>query len=204
MSSLYFVGSPITDKGFAAVLDCKNTGELKLDGTGVTDASLLKMGAFRSLKLVHLRGCKVTGKGLAALVDAPIQLLDLRETELGEDAFQALGKMRGLTYLHVTGAKVDPAGAKHLAASKTLHQYSAAETEFNDAAAAELAKIPTLAQITVNGTDLTDKGFAELAKLPKLQSLSLDGKATKVTKEAYQKAKKDYPKALFYSGPLER
>ncbi len=204
VSSLYFVGSPITDKGFAAVLDCKNTSELKLDGTGITDASLLKMGGFKQLKYVHLEKCKVTGKGLAALVDAPIQLIDLRRTELGEDAFRALGNMRDLTYLHVTGAKIDPAGTKYLTASKTLFQYSAAETEFNDAAASELAKISTLAQVTVNGTDLTDKGFAELAKLPKLQSLSLDGKTTKVTKEAYLKAKKDYPKARFYSGPLER
>jgi hypothetical protein len=39
-------------------------------------------------------------------------------------------------------------------------------------------------------------GFAELLKRPLLQKLWVDG--TKVTKEVYQKAKKDYPKRRFY------
>jgi hypothetical protein len=62
--------------------------------------------------------------------------------------------------------------------------------------------MPSLQNLTLNGTSLGDAGFNELVKMPKLKSLLVDG--TKVTKEVYQKAKKDHPKLSLYFYRFDR
>jgi len=68
--------------------------------------------------------------------------------------------------------------------------------DFDDAAVKYVKTMPSIAQLTLNDTKLTDAGFQELLALPKLKSLLVDG--TKVTKEVYQKAKKDHPNVFLY------
>ena len=56
--------------------------------------------------------------------------------------------------------------------------------------------LPELQELTLNDTNLGDAGFVELVKLPKIKSLFVD--STKVTKEVYQKAKKEHPNLFLY------
>jgi hypothetical protein len=59
-----------------------------------------------------------------------------------------------------------------------------------------------LVKLDLQYTQLGDSGFQELVKMPKLQSFNLDG--VKVTKEAFQKAKKDHPKMYLQNVGLDR
>lgn len=54
-----------------------------------------------------------------------------------------------------------------------------------------------LQDLTLNYTTLGDKGFQQLLALPKLRSLYVDG--TMVSKEVYQKAKKEHPQPRLFS-----
>ena len=68
--------------------------------------------------------------------------------------------------------------------------------DFNDAAAKHLVAMPSLKDATLNNTKLGAARFQDLLKKPELQRIYVNG--TGVTKEVYQKAKKDYPKRSFY------
>jgi hypothetical protein len=67
---------------------------------------------------------------------------------------------------------------------------------FDDAAVKHLTGIANLQDLTLNYTKLGDKGFQQLLALPKVRGLYVDG--TMVSKEVYQKAKKEHPKLRLY------
>jgi hypothetical protein len=75
-------------------------------------------------------------------------------------------------------------------------------TDFDDSAVKYLTTLPKLKDLTLNNTGLSDKGFEQLLALPNLKSLLVD--STKVTKEVYQKAKKDHPKLRLYFYTYDR
>lgn len=188
--------SRVTDKGFAAVLNCTNAESLFLGRTGISDETLRKLAGFKKLKYLALEKTKVTGTGLEALTALPIDHVAMQECELTEAAFQALGKMPELKELWISGAKMKADWLKHLTALPKFKELNLMRTDFNDDAVNHLMKISSLEDLTLNNTGLTDVGFQQLLKLPKLKRLYVD--STKVSKEVYLKAKKDHPKVSFY------
>jgi hypothetical protein len=188
--------SSVTDKGFAAVLGCTNATSLHLQRTGITDESLKKLAAFKRLNYLALQKTKVTAAGLNALVGLPIRHLAMEECELSEDAFRAFGKMTALEELWLGEAKMKAEWLQHISGLPKLKELNLRSADLDDAAVKYVTALPALEDLTANNTKLGDTGFLELLKRPKLRKLWVDG--TKITKEVYQKAKKDYPKRSFY------
>jgi hypothetical protein len=189
-------GSKVTDKGFQAVLNCTNTQYLFLANTGVTDETLKKLSAFKDLKYLSLEKTKVTAAGLDAVSGLPIQHVAMQGCDLSEDAFKAFGKMTELEELWLSNAKMKAEWLKHVSTLPNLKELNLMQADFDDAAVKFVSTMPNLQSLTLNNTNLGDTGFQELLKLPKLQSLLVD--STKVTKEVYQKAKKEHPNVRLY------
>ncbi len=188
--------SKVTDKGMQAVLNCTNATDLFLTRTGVSDATLKQLAAFKKLKYLALDETKVAGPGLETLTGLPIKHVSLQRCDLTEDAFKALGKMNSLEELWLSDTKLQPDWLKHLAHLPQLKELTLMGTSFNDDAVKLVKSLPKLETLALNNTKLGDKGFRELIALPQLQSLNVDG--TQVTREVYQKAKKDRPKLRLY------
>jgi hypothetical protein len=188
--------SKVTDKGLRAVLNCTNVNSLYLNGTGVTDETLKKMSGFKDLQYLALGHTKVTAAGIGAVSGLPIKHVAMEGCELSEDAFKEFGKMAALEELWLPDAKMKADWLKHIARLPKLRDLNLMRADFDDAAVKHVTTLPSLASLTLNDTNLGDTGFQELLKMPKLQSLYVD--STKVTKEVYQKAKKENPKRFLY------
>jgi hypothetical protein len=186
----------VTDKGLKSVLNCTNITSLHLQRTAVTDETLKNLFGFKKLNYLALEKTKVTGAGLDAISALPIKHIAMQECELSEDAFKAFGKMTALEELWLSDAKMKAEWLKHIATLAKLRDLNLMRADFDDAAVAHVAKLPELQSLTLNNTKLGDAGFLDLLKLPKLKFLYVDG--TKVTKEVYQKAKKEHPKLSLY------
>jgi len=188
--------SKVTDKGLQSILNCANVTSLHLTRTGVTDETLKKLSAFRKLDYLALENTKVTAAGLNAIADLPIKHLAMQYCDLTEDTFKAFGKMSALEELWLDHAKMKADWLKHIATLPKLKELNLMAADFDDAAVKYVATMPSLVDLTLNNTNLGDAGFQELLKLPKLRRLWVD--STKVSKEVYQKAKKDHPKLSLY------
>jgi hypothetical protein len=189
-------GSKITDKGMELLLNCPNVRSMHLQKTGITDAALKKFPAFKNLEYLSLEKTRVTAEGLNAITGLPIKHLAMEGCELSEDCFKAFGKMSALEELWLSEAKMQPDWLKHIAGLPKLNELNLRNAAFDDAAAKHLASLTSLEDLTLNSTNLGDEGFLQLLKLPKLKQLYVDG--TKVSKEVYQKAKKDHPRVSFF------
>ncbi|HEX5271354.1 MAG TPA: hypothetical protein VFW33_12735 [Gemmataceae bacterium] len=194
--------SKVTDKGMRAVLNCTNVESLHLQNTGVTDETFKQLSGFKKLDYLSLESTKITAAGLDAIAGLPIKHIGLQGIELTEDAFKALGKMTSLEVLWLSRAKMKAEWLKHVAALPKLRDLNLLGADFDDAAAKYVVTMPGLKSLTLNDTKLGDAGFTELLKAPQLESLYMDG--TKVTKEVYQKAKKDHPKLRLYYYAYDR
>jgi hypothetical protein len=189
-------GSKVTDKGMRSLLNCTNVTSMHLDRTGITDETLKELSAFAKLNYLALEQTKVTAAGLEAIARLPIRHLAMQGCELSEESFKAFGKMTALEELWLSRAKMKADWLRHIAALPKLKDLNLLQADFDDAAAKHLSGLSSLESLTVNDTQLGDKGFLELLALPKLRSFYVDG--TKVSKEVYQKAKKDHPKMTLY------
>ena len=189
-------GSQVTDKGMRSLLNCTNAASLHLEGTAVTDETLTRLSGFKKLEWVSLRGTKVTGSGLSAMTGLRIKHVGMQECTLCEEAFKALGTMPALGTLWLSDAKMKAEWLQHLAAVPKLKELNLSGTECDDASVKHLAAMANLQDLTLNQTKLGDKGFQQLLALPKLRSLYVDG--TMVSKEVYQKAKKEHPKLRLF------
>jgi hypothetical protein len=189
-------GSKVTDKGMELLLNCTNVRSLHLQKTGITDETLKKLPAFKKLDYLSLEQTKVTADGLNAITGLPIKHLAMEGCELSEDCFKAFAKMSALEELWLGEAKMKADWLKHIATLPKLNELNLRNADCDDAAAKHLTSLASLEDLTLNNTKLGDEGFMQLLKLPKLKQLYVDG--TMVTREVYQKAKKDHPKIRFY------
>ncbi len=189
--ALSLEGSKVTDKGFAVLLNCTNTESLFLSRTALTDETLKKLTGFKKLNLLVLGETKVTAAGISPLAALPIKHIAMDSCELTEDVFKSLSKMDTIEQLEMNGAKLKPDWLKHISKLPNLQHISLIDTDFDDEAVKYISSLRNLRVLSLSNTKLSNAGFGDLLKLPNLKGLSVNG--TKVTKEVYQKAKRDHP-----------
>lgn len=102
-----------------------------------------------------------------------------------DETLARLSAFKKLEWVSLRGTKVTGSGLSTMCG-----------TAFDDAAVKHLTGMANLQDLTLNYTKLGDKGFQQLLARPKLRSLYVDG--TMVSKEVYQKAKKEHPKIRLF------
>jgi Leucine-rich repeat (LRR) protein len=202
VTSIALDDSKVTDKGFEKLLPCVNIRSLHIGRTSIGDETLKKLSGFKKLSYLSLEKTKVTAAGLEAVSGLPIKHLGMEACEMSEDALKAIGKMTSLEELWLRNAKIKGEWLKHISALPKLKELGLAGTDFVDDAAKFVTPLSNLEKLDVQSTQLGDAGFQELVKMPKLRSFYLDG--TKLTKEVFQKAKKDHPKMYLQCVGLDR
>jgi hypothetical protein len=172
-------------KGYLAAFAAPR--ELDLSYWPVTDAELADVALLKDLKVLDLRGTKITNDGLtriAELESIESLSLSLSGSQLSETALKRLAALKRLRVLRLYGAPpnlVTAAVLREFAALTKLEELTALRTDLTDDLAEHFAALPQLRKLAVGGGKITDAGIKQLAaNLPHLESLRLwDAKMSK-------------------------
>ena len=143
------------------------------------------------VKWILLTRSKVTDRGLKSVLPCTgTTMFQLHETAISDETLKKMGGFKSLKVLGLDKSKVTAAGLDVVAAApiENLQLRGCLITKDHIPV---FQKMTTLQTLYINETSLDDDGFRELLKLPKLKELHVE--KTKVTRETYQKAKKDHP-----------
>ena len=148
---------------------------LDLRQTILTDAGVDRLAGMDQLEKVLIDGSKLTDAGLTRLA-AHLALTELYlnpSPNITDASLEALGKVRSITYLQLTGSNVSDAGLKHLQGLK-LDGLNVSGPGVTDAGLAGLAASNQFGDLGLTGTSVTGAGLASLSGQTRLRTLSLD------------------------------
>ncbi len=172
---------------------------LQADYSKVNDEGMKELAGLRNLKRIRVRGCDVTGTGLAYVKDNPklarfelrdssldakgleilsampqITFLDMSECRLAKpDDIAKLGKVKNLTYLGLWETKTNDETVAAFGDLTNLTELNLKSASVGDDSLPTLMKLTNLKRLNVAGTLFSDDGFRQLGSLPKLQYLNV-------------------------------
>jgi len=151
LTNLEFWHTPITLDQLQNVATCVGITHLVLDGT--------------NFKGDWLRGVSCLAK---------LENLVLNNADLTDGATNSLGRMKQLTWLQLSHAKIDSTLGPALASLEKLECLNLGDTSFDDKGTKDLIALKRLTILSLRSTDITDNATAALANLPNLRQLVLD------------------------------
>jgi hypothetical protein len=191
----------VTDAGLAHLAGLTELDDLRLNGTKVTAAAVVRFAKDRTklqrleLRRVPLRDDDLIGlKGLTEL--RTLSLRGTLVTDKGVGRHKPFTKLRVLSLMS-TG--VGDAGLAHLIGFADLEDLDLDRTEITDAGLKHLGGLHKLRRLQMAHTAVTDAGLEHLHALSNLEGLNVRG--TKVTKDGADKLKQRLPKLQIDYGP---
>lgn len=148
---------------------------IRLEAGDVSDAEIETLANVERLRVVRVRGGRLSGSAGRALASMPhLEQLHLRDVELDDETLEALAQSRSLWLLNLVGRGFSHAGIHRLAKLQMLRQLRLGMNGGDDRVAEAIARIRTLRSVHLIGAGTTGQGLRALAGLPQLQSLYLD------------------------------
>lgn len=160
IDELNLVDAKITDEGLIHLRNCKNLSRLNLNGTDISDRGLeilskiSKISTIRQLRvtadltdtgLAHLANLprlatlslhsnsRITPEGIAHLKSLPdLQILSIHSPEFSDAEMAAVGELKNLTHLRVSGEGINNKGLAHLQSMKKLNDVYFESTSIAD------------------------------------------------------------------------
>ena len=156
---------------------------LNLERSGVTDAGLKAVAAFKALRFVDLSETAVTDAALEHLQKLPLLgQLELKRTKVSADGLKKLKDFPRVTSVSVSAPALTDAGLKNLAARKGLYSLWLSDgPDLTDAGFAALHGLPDLGGANFTNCPVTAKALEGFKGNVKLSGLSVAG--TKLTAE---------------------
>ncbi|MCI0704759.1 MAG: hypothetical protein L0241_27190, partial [Planctomycetia bacterium] len=171
--------------------------EVKVYSQDVSADDLKQLLAFKTIRRIDFMTNKVSGPGLSALADLPLEHVFMPSNcPLDDEGLKSLAKLKSLKILHVPQGKYTDAGVKELAAlinleeltvsgfsfrddafshvlkgMKKLRKLNANNCNVGDGAMKVLSELPEVRAIVLFGSSVTDAGYAHIGKLEKLEEL---------------------------------
>ncbi len=148
-------------------------------GSNISDGELKVIGEIKGLKNLDLRGCKVSNKGLAHLVNlSELKALRLSGssgvTTVDDDGMQYIGKLTNLKALLLDFLWISGEGLAQLKELSTLEELYLASTLVGDEDLQQLALFPNLKKLRISKlANVTGAGLAHVKQLEHLIDLDL-------------------------------
>lgn len=183
----------ITPDGIRQLRALRNLRFLELsEVSGVTDASLVAIGALVRLEELFLNRTETGDQGIAALSGlANLRYLALSETPITDAGLKTVASCSKLTGLELRDTQISDEGIAHLVALGGLRELDLYGTSASDSGISSLQKLSRLETLDLGGTKLTDDGLAMLATFSSLKTI--DVRWTAVTKQALDKFRSSRP-----------
>jgi serine/threonine protein kinase/Leucine-rich repeat (LRR) protein len=172
-------GWSVTDAGLAHLEQLVNLETLNLGETGnaVTDAGLKHLRNLRRLKYLNLNGTRVTGAGLASLLEELPQLetLGLSRTRVRGSGLVHLQKLVRLKALHLGNLPLRDGDLVHIRSLEALQSLSLDGTRVSGSGLANLKAMSQLRDLDLNSSRMTNSGLEQLKSHSQLEKLHLRG-----------------------------
>ncbi len=157
----------------AAQIAKLKSSKLDLGGNDlIVDSDLASIRGCKNLAMLDLYLTKITDKSMEHLVDLPLEVLVVSQTELGDEALASIGKIKTLRRLELFDTKVTDAGLKHII-DLPLFRIDLSKTAVTNAGMEDVAKIVGLERLILSNTSISDAGLGPIGTIDTLQELSL-------------------------------
>jgi hypothetical protein len=175
----------ITDVGFQQLKGLRNVTELDLRYAElIGDGALAAIRDWKKLRVLNLRGTKVTDTGLAFISHLPnLETLDIGYALITDNGLELLTGLPKLKSLAIGGNKMTDVGLNSLRPAKSLEALDLSGMQrtdsglwfvtVTDGGLESLASLTNLTSLNVRGAKITDAGLEKLAPLKKLEELDL-------------------------------
>ncbi len=218
MRDLDFKGLPLRDEELEQVVrDYKQLNHLDLQGTTITDKSLLHLGKLKDLKSLNLSGTGITGKELSQLKN--VEHLDLSYSQITN--FNEISQLTQLKSLNLEGTSFfdyidrnykggdpfeqddSPPIRKYnkelllLKPLKNLKKLSLAESWLDNEGLKDLKILNNIEILDISNTEITDKGIKHLSQLNNLKELYIYSYS--ISKKTLETLKTALPHCKIYS-----
>ncbi len=157
---------PITDEGFAQLVDSQLLQDLYAVDTRITDAGLTHVAKLLNLEILALANTAVTGPGLIELQKLPVlQALNLAACQVGDDDLSPLSAMPQLEVLVLSRTRVTSAGLIHLTPITRLRVLNLIGCAVDDSGLTHLEPLDSLRMLYVELTEVTEDGAELLTEM---------------------------------------
>ncbi|MES2791770.1 MAG: hypothetical protein V4719_19275 [Planctomycetota bacterium] len=129
-----------------------------------------------SLYMNGLESKDVKGRFLKAAAAAPLDTLTLHMVNLDDAGCQAIGRLKTLQHLDLSGCELNSESAKAFTGLSSVIYLTVDDTAVDDQFGATLGALPALEHLSVEGTLLTEQGLQHLEHCRVLSQLYTDGK----------------------------
>ena len=152
---------------------------VSLTSRAVSDETVPRLEAFRSLKTVKLAGSPIGDIGLGILVRLPhIEALSLENSQVTDAGLASLHELKQLRELNLAGCQITDAGLEPLSHLTELTMLNLNETQVIGTELSQLTKLRQLESLFLQRTPVTFEQTAPLTGLEKLKILHLAGTNT--------------------------
>ncbi len=174
LEDLQLDGCQISDEGLVGLSDLPIT-HLSLADTDITDKGLETIAKMKKLQRLDLPGTKITSDGLFLLKNPLLTSLDLAETQIDGKALLALSQMPLLTELRLGFTNIKEEDFAPLLKLKNLMILDLRGLHVTALGAKVLARLPALDILDVRLSQLPDDGLKELCSSHSLRKLNAAG-----------------------------
>lgn len=176
LKHLNLTATDITNNGLESVARMKKLQELILEELpSMNDESIRILKPLQKLKKLHLKGAKITARGIKELAAFPLLSdLHISDVDANDDFLSSLSDLEGLKELTLKQSTLSLAGCSKLAKMKTLSKLFLDGCNIDDSHAAALSQIPNVFQIALSSNPLSDKGLAEFEKCKSLAFINVN------------------------------
>ncbi|MBX9692200.1 MAG: serine/threonine protein kinase [Cyanobacteria bacterium] len=140
----------------------------------VDDDDLQSLKGRQDITSLRLHGANISARGLEALVDLPLDSLDLSSCSIKDDDLAVVGRMKNLLTLSLSECNdITAVGLVNLVGLKVT-TLQLRNTSIDDNGAAVCSKISSLMQLMISDTKVTADGLKSIGKLERLNLLEID------------------------------
>ena len=154
------------------------------------DECYLRIPRLSRLRGLNLYQIAFRGDGLEQLKD--VEVLDLTDTDIADEAMPKLAGLCNLKDLSLTGTNVTNTGLRHLSRLDKLESLGLGCFGISDAGLQHLKGLKQLSVLDLHGAQITDEGLKDLAGLSKLRLLDLS--STAVTVDGVRRLQRALPR----------
>ena len=149
---------------------------LDIAGTAINNQSLQHLAYLTKLTVLQLWETDIGDEGVQFLSGLrQLAFLNLRDSKITSSGMLHIACLTNLTSLHLDRTDIGDEGARHFPSLRKLQRLSLWNTHVGDEGVAYLAQLTDLVRLNLGFTRVTWKGLQHLSELTKLTSLELWG-----------------------------
>lgn len=150
--------------------------ELKLSGTGLTDAGLQSVSGFPLLESLDVSSTRITDNGLIHCATlTKLSYLSLSHTAITGDGLIHFAALANLSTLSLSGTAISERGLRLLAGAPNLQHLDLGGTNVTDNIADSVQGMRQLITLNLCGSLITDSAIEPFSQLPNLRCIALTG-----------------------------